>query len=323
MTTIKPHHHLKNGKFRNPPGSPKRLSTRWEALKFFTTFPFSNRMPKVPAEHALTNDEVHRQYNATASPCITWVGHAAFIIRLDNKVIITDPFVSDIAGPNNIGPKRFLPAAFSAINLPKADIMAVSHNHYDHLDDIALRAYPYKKETLVIVPLGLKEFFTERGFSKVIEQDWWDETKVDGLTVTTLPAVHFSGRGLFDSNKTLWASFAFQSEDKNVWFSGDTASGEVFNEIGKRHGPFDIAMIGIGAYEPRKFMRSVHASPEDAIEIAKAIRTKKTIGMHWGAIMLTPEDPFEPPTRFRQAAIDLDYGEQNALIMRVGDTLAI
>ena len=322
-STIRPYHHKENGKFRNPPGSPRRTSTKWEALRFFTSFPFSDRMPKVPTEHFLSKEEVLKEYNKTSSPCITWVGHAAFIIRLGEKVIITDPFVSEVAGPGILGPKRFLPAAFNAKELPKADVMAVSHNHYDHLDDEALRAYPYKNETLVIVPLGLKTFFTKRGYTKVIEQDWWQETRLDELTITTLPAVHFSGRGLFDGNKTLWASFAFKYQNKNIWFSGDTAKGEIFKQIGEIQGPFDIAIIGIGAYEPRNFMRSVHASPEDAIEMAKDLKAKKTIGMHWGAIMLTPEDPFEAPIRFRQAAIDQNYDEDNALVLKVGETLGI
>jgi len=277
-------------------------------------------MPKVPAEHFLSKAESLKQYEQTHSPSITWVGHAAFIIRLGNKVIITDPFVSEVAGPGILGPKRFQPAAFNAKELPKADVMAVSHNHYDHLDDEALRAYQFKEETIVIVPLGLKTFFTKLGYTQVIEQDWWQETLIDGLTITTLPAVHFSGRGLFDGNKTLWASFAFKYEDKNIWFSGDTAKGEIFKQIGEKKGPFDIAMIGIGAYEPRNFMRAVHASPEDAIKMAIDIKAKKTIGMHWGAIMLTPEDPFEPPIRFRKAAIDQAYGEENALVLKVGET---
>jgi N-acyl-phosphatidylethanolamine-hydrolysing phospholipase D len=319
-STIRPPHHLANGKFCNPPGSPRRTSTKWEALRFFTSFPFSDRMPKAPKEHFISKKEALEQYETTPSPSITWIGHAAFIIRLGKKIIITDPFVSEVAGPGILGPKRFHPAAFNAKELPKADVMAVSHNHYDHLDDEALRAYRYKEETLIIVPLGLKTFFTKRGFSRVIEQDWWQETIVDGLTITTLPAVHFSGRGLFDGNKTLWASFAFKYEDKNVWFSGDTAKGEIFKQIGEKKGPFDIAMIGIGAYEPRNFMRAVHASPEDAIEMAIDLHAKKTIGMHWGAIMLTPEDPFEPPIRFRQAAIDQAYGEENAWVLKVGET---
>lgn len=322
-STVRPPHHLANGKFRNPPGSPRRTSTKWEALRFFSSFPFSDRMPTVPTEHFLTKEETLKQYAQTSSPSITWIGHAAFIIRLAGKVIITDPFVSEIAGPGIFGPKRFLPAAFKAKELPKADIIAISHNHYDHLDDEALRAYLYKKDTLVIVPLGLKNFFSKLGYQQVIEQDWWQETKLDELTITTLPAVHFSGRGLFDGNKTLWASFAFKHDNKSIWFSGDTAKGQVFHEIGERHGPFDIAIIGIGAYEPRNFMRAVHASPEDAIEMALALKAKKAIGMHWGSIMLTPEDPFEPPKRFRQAALDQEYGEKNALVLKVGETLGI
>lgn len=280
-------------------------------------------MPSIPEGHILPKEQVEQQYRDTPQPSITWIGHAAFILRLNNKVIITDPFLSEVAGLGSLGPKRFVPSAFDTKSLPQADIIAISHNHYDHLDDIALRAYPYKKETLVIVPLGLKRFLTSRGYKRVIEQDWWQETQVEELTITTLPAVHFSGRGLFDTNKTLWASFSFRSKERSIWFSGDTAKGEIFKEIGERAGPFDLALIGIGAYEPRRYMRSVHATPEDAIEIARSIKAQKTIGMHWGAIMLTPENPFEAPPRFKQAAIDQSYGDENALLMKVGETRAL
>ncbi len=110
----------------------------------FVSFPFSDRIPEIPKEHVLSKEQVQDQYHKTSSPSITWVGHATFIIRLSDKVIITDPFLSETAGYGSIGPKRFVPSTFEAKSLPKADVMAVSHNHYDHLDDKALRRYPYK-----------------------------------------------------------------------------------------------------------------------------------------------------------------------------------
>ena len=143
------------------------------------------------------------------------------------------------------------------------------------------------------------------------------------MTITTLPAVHFSGRGLFDRNKTLWASFSFRSENESIWFSGDTAAGEVFREIGERHGPFDLALVAIGAYEPRSIMRSIHASPEEAIQIARDIGAKRAIGMHWGTIRLTPEDVFEPPVRLKQAAIQQGYGVDNAITLKIGETFEL
>lgn len=257
---------------------------------------------------------------ATDGPSVTWLGHAAFIIRMGGKVILTDPFLADTAGPWGFGPRRFVPPAMRAEELPPIDILLVSHNHYDHLDGGAIAALAGKETVQVVVPLGLGGFFRRHGYRNVVEQDWWDTLESGPLTITTLPAVHFSSRHVFDRNRTLWASFAIDSGGESVWFSGDTAAGAVFEEIGRRSGPFDLALITIGSYEPRTIMESVHANPEEAVTILRAIGARKAIGMHWGSIMLTPEDPFEAPVRFRQAADDQGYGAQNVSTLRIGET---
>ncbi|WP_288900790.1 MBL fold metallo-hydrolase [uncultured Sneathiella sp.] len=321
--TAKPYHHDPNGGFRNPEGSPNRRISKRGLFRFISRQLRSRVVPDIPEGHVLDRADVEAGIIAGGNPSVTWLGHAAFILRSCGKVILTDPYLTDIAGPAQMGPKRYVPAALKADELPKADVMVVSHNHYDHLDARALAAYPYKEETQVIVPLGLHRFFTRRGFTRVVELDWWQSWSEDGLTITALPAVHSSGRGLHDQKKTLWASFGIRTAEENVWFSGDTAHGEIFKEIGKRHGPFDLALVGIGAYEPREIMKSVHATPEEAIKIARAIDAKRALGMHWGTIMLTPEDPFEPPTRFRQAAIDQEFGAENALIFQIGETRSL
>lgn len=277
----------------------------------------------IPAGHVLDKADVVQQLATAGNPGVTWLGHATFLIRIAGKVVLTDPFLGDRAGPLGVGPKRFVAAALAVDELPGIDVIIVSHNHYDHLDAKTIESYEHKESTQVIVPLGLAPFFEKRGYTNVLEQDWWQTWQQDDLRITTLPAVHFSGRGLFDRNKTLWASFAIASSAERIWFSGDTARGEVFSEIGDRHGPFDLALIGIGAYEPQAIMQSIHASPEEAIEIAMNIGAKRTVGMHWGTIRLTPEDPFEAPRRFRQAAIDQGYGEDNAWIMRIGESRSL
>lgn len=322
MPGEKPYHHLPGGGFRNLPGGPRRTSTFGEVARFLFRQVTSVTAPPVPDQHVLGKTEMLSQLAAAPNPSVTWLGHAAFIIRIGGKVILTDPFLSDAAGPAGIGPRRFVAPALTATELPPVDLMLVSHNHYDHLDAGAIARYGHKETTQVVVPLGLGAFFEKRGYPRVLEQDWWQTCELAGLKISTLPAVHFSGRGPFDRNRTLWASFAIAADNERVWFSGDTARGEVFTEIGRRFGPFDLALIAIGAYEPRNFMQAVHASPEDAIEIARSVRARKTIGMHWGTIMLTPEDPFEAPVRFRQAAHDQGYGEENALILQVGETRA-
>ena len=249
---------------------------------------------------------------------LIWLGHACFALRLGGKLVLTDPYLSAVAGPLGFGPKRFLPAALSAAELPRLDLIVISHNHYDHLDTAALKAYRWRGDTPVVCPLGVGRLMRRLGFSQVTELDWWQHWQLDDLTVTALPAVHFSGRGLFDRNRTLWASMALAAPLRKVWFGGDTGYGEVFKEIGQRAGPFDLALVGIGAYEPRIIMEASHATPEEAISIARDIGAKAAVGMHWGAIMLTPEDPFEAPHRFRAAALETQYGEANAWIMPQG-----
>ncbi|WP_373089930.1 MBL fold metallo-hydrolase [Sneathiella sp.] len=321
--TDKPYHHDPSGGFRNPKGSPNPQIGPRRFIRYAIRQLRKTELPAVPDGHVLDRAAVDAGIIAGGNPSVTWLGHAAFILRTHGKIILTDPYLTRCAGPGSFGPKRYVPAAIPTEELPRADVMLVSHNHYDHLDATALAAYPHKDYTQVIVPLGLKSFFRKRGFAKVEEFDWWQSWSEDGLTITTLPAVHSSGRGIHDQKKTLWASFGIRTAEENIWFSGDTANGEVFKEIGARQGPFDLAIVGIGAYEPRKIMKEVHASPEDAVEIVRAIGAKRALGMHWGTIRLTPEAPFEAPGRFRQAAIDQNYGEENALIFKIGETRSL
>lgn len=321
QTMNKPQHHLSNGRFQNPPGSPPNTSSFGDMFSFVMEKLFTADNLSIPDDHILPAQEFERQMAQASNPSVTWLGHAAFIIRTAGKVIITDPYLSTVAGPFGIGPKRYAQAPLSGADLPKADILLISHNHYDHLDAETVESYPYKSDTQVVVPLGLKRFFTDRGYAKVVELDWWQSQQFDNLNIRALPAVHFSSRGLFDRNKTLWASFAIESSEEKIWFSGDTARGEVFTEIGEKEGPFDYALMAIGAYEPRKIMQNVHVTPEEAVGVLKAVGAKKAIGMHWGSIMLTPEDPFDAPKRFKQAAIDQGYGEENAITLKIGETL--
>tara|TARA_R110001599_G_scaffold38483_1_gene117915 strand:- start:40 stop:1020 length:981 start_codon:yes stop_codon:yes gene_type:complete len=321
--TAKPYHHNPRGGFRNPEGSPNLQMRKRGLMRFIYRQMKKKKVPDLPEGHALDRSGVEAGITAGGNPSVTWLGHAAFIIRTGGKVILTDPYLSENAGPGRVGPKRYVPAALKAEELPKADVMLVSHNHYDHLDARTVRAYPHKDHTQVIVPLGNADFFRKRGYKKVIEADWWDSWSEDGLTITTLPAVHSSGRGVHDQKKTLWASFGIRTAAENIWFSGDTAYGDVFHEVGEKQAPFDLAIVGIGAYEPREIMKMVHATPEDAVQIARAVGARRALGMHWGTVLLTPEDPFEAPIRFRQAAIDQDYGADNAWILKIGETRSL
>ena len=317
MPDPRPAHHRPGGGFRNPPGSPPRRAKLRDFLKFLLWDMRRAKLPPIPPGLATSTAP---DLAALGENQLAWLGHACFALRLDGKLVLTDPYLSRTAGPLGFGPRRFLPPALSAAELPQLDLLVISHNHYDHVDTAALKAYRWRAATPVVCPLGLAPLLRRMGFAQVFELDWWQEWKLGGLTVTALPAVHFSGRGLFDRDRTLWSSMALASPDRKVWFGGDTGYGEVFREIGMRAGPFDLALVGIGAYEPRIIMEASHATPEEGVRIARDIGAKAAVGMHWGSIMLTPEDPFEAPERFRRAALEQQYGEDNAWIMQIGET---
>ena len=312
-----PAHHRAGGGFRNPPSSPQRDAGAADFARFLLREMPRAKPPTVLPEWLVA--PAKPDIAAMPENSLCWLGHAAFVINIAGKLVLTDPYLGDVAGPLGLGPKRFVPPALRADELPRLDAIVISHNHYDHLDTQALQAYKFRAETPVIVPLGLAPMLRKLGFTDVTELDWWQAWERDGLMLTALPAIHFSGRGALDRNATLWASFAIAAGARKVWFGGDTAAGPVFAEIGARAGPFDLALVGIGAYTPPSIMRAVHADPEEAIAIARAIRAKAAVGMHWGSIMLTPEDPFEAPARFRRAALETQYGEENAWIMAIGE----
>jgi len=320
-----PYHHTANG-FRNPPGSPTRGGDFGDWTSFFVRR-LVRPAPEVivPDDHVLAAAEVHAGMDGqNGADSLTWLGHASFLIRLDGRTILTDPFLTDHASPvAPFGPTRFAPAALRPDQLPPIDIILLSHNHYDHLDLATIEALAGKERIQVVVPLRLAGYFTERGYPNVQELDWHDQTMVRDIHITALPAIHFSKRTLFDRNQTLWTGYAIQSRRKRVHFAGDTAYGPVFADMAVELDRFDLALVPIGAYEPRLLMRGTHATPEEAVQIGRELRAERIVAMHWGAIMLTDEPPFEPPERFRGSAAAAGYGSDAAWVMRVGETRQI
>lgn len=321
----RPWHHLPGGRFRNPAGSPVRSQAPVKC-----TLPFFARMVRqsfdtveVPDGHVIPRPLAHRalsDHMVKQGDFLTWLGHASFLMRLNGKVILTDPYLTRYAGPAGLGPKRYVKSGIAIGDLPPVDYLVVSHNHYDHLDERALARLPGKDRMTVIVPLRLGEFFTARGFKNVVELDWHDAFEGEGVKITALPVVHWSRRSGFDTNRTLWAGFSFKAERHHVFFGGDSAYGPVFEEIGKAYGPFDTALIGIGAYEPRVMMAASHANPEEAVAIGRDIGAKRLVGMHWGTVVLTAEPPFEPPERFMKAGRESGYTNHDLWIMAIGET---
>lgn len=256
---------------------------------------------------------------------ITWIGHTTFLIQKDGINFLTDPVFYDVASPVSfVGPERVHKPAISMQNLPKIDFVLVSHHHYDHLDVNFVKFM--KNKTIWIVPLGLKEFLMDYDIDpkKIIELDWYDVFKMNELKITATPAQHFSGRGLFDRNKTLWASFAVEMNDFKFWFGGDTGYNTIqFNEIGNKFEYFDLAIIPIGAYKPRWFMKAMHVNPEEAVILHKEVKSKFSVASHWGTFRLSGEGIDEPVTDLEKAKQKYNLKEDEFLALAIGMTKII
>jgi len=251
---------------------------------------------------------------------VTFIGHSTFLVRTPSAVFITDPVFTTHAGPfGRTGPRRVRPPAPGIAELPPLDLVLLTHNHYDHLQPSSLRALASGGPELV-TSLGLGPLVKPLGFRSGVELDWWQSHDVHGVgRVTSVPARHFSSRTLWDRNRTLWAGFIVESGGLTIYFAGDTGYSPAFEEIGRRFPQIDLALIPIGAYEPRWFMQPVHVNPEEAVRIHLDVGARRSIGMHFGTFQLTDEGIDEPMAALSRArdvarvAADafgvLDFGE--------------
>ena len=315
-----PYHHLSNGTFRNPEGSPKRdESIKWS----YRTFNKEKKKLKIefPSDHVIKREKVLENLDKYKNDnYVAWIGHATFLIKLGDTTIITDPLFSKNTGPLIFGPKRYVESAIRLNEIPETDLFLLTHNHYDHLDYSTVRNFPHKKSK-VLVPLKLSKYFTRNGFKNVNELDWYDDIKVNDLKITLLPAVHWSKRSLNDTNKTLWGNFLIEYKDKKILFACDTGYGNIYKELGEKYGPIDLTFINIGAYDFKPmFEKSVyHTNPEEALNIAQDLKSKKVIGMHWGTVVLSLEPIMEPPVRFKANAEKYGFKKEDAIIFKIGE----
>ena len=318
----KPYHHLPDGTFRNPEGSPKRDSNVKWSYKIFNA---ERKKIKInfPEDHIVPRDKVLKDLHQNKdSDYIVWIGHATFLIKLGDTTIITDPVFSKNTGPLTFGPKRYVDPAIKLDEVPKTDLLLLTHNHYDHLDASAIRNFPHKN-TKVLLPLKLSKYF--KRFKDVNELDWYDEIQVNkDIKVTLLPAVHWSKRSLWDTDKTLWGNFLIEYKGKKILFASDTGYGNIYKELGNKYGPIDVTFINIGAYNfypmmPVKDKSIFHTNPEEALQIGKDLNSKKVVGMHWGTVVLSLEPIMEPPKRFKDSAKDFGYSKDDAIIFKIGE----
>jgi len=242
--------------------------------------------------------------------------------------ILTDPVWSERASPLRfVGPRRWVPPGVEFDRLPPIDAVVLSHDHYDHLDSrtISRLAGRYPAAGWY-TPLGTGDFLRRRGAREVVERDWWDETSIEGLHLTCVPAQHFSGRTLGKRNSTLWCGWTLRAGSRTLFFAGDTGLHPEFTSIATRCGPVDVAILPIGAYEPRWFMGPVHMNPADCLEalaqlkIAQPGKPLIVAAAHWGTFKLTDEPMDEPPERMRYEWQASGLDGKDLWIMRHGET---
>jgi N-acyl-phosphatidylethanolamine-hydrolysing phospholipase D len=258
----------------------------------------------IDSTEAKMGRSMKKRENARHSvPTVTWIGHATVLVQMDHVSFLTDPTWSRTASPLTLlGPRRFAPPGLGLDALPPIDFVLVSHNHYDHLDLGTLRRLAAGGRTRFLVPLRVGDLLRSAGIGPVDELDWWDARRIGGVEVHFVPSQHWSGRGLADQSATLWGGWVVAGPTRRFYFAGDTGYFAGFGEIGRSLGPFGLAALPIGAYEPAAMMRAVHLDPEEAVQAGLDLGAERMLGIHYGTFDLTDEPLDEPPRRFHEAA---------------------
>ncbi len=320
-----PAHHTKGG-YQNPyvekknPGLFNYLKMRYFSDEEFADYKANAH--KVPIEE---QPDLARIHNPSDGLQITWIGHATILIQYKGINILTDPMFSSRASPVGFaGPQRHNSPALEINSLPNIDYIVISHSHYDHLDLNSVKQIRSGAQWLV--PLGLKDWFTKAGVDAkhVLEFDWWDNAQFGIVTITSTPAQHWSSRSLWDRNKSLWTSWVIQIGNQTIWYSGDTGYNPYqFKEIGKKFQEIDLALISIGAYEPRWFMKDMHINPDEAVQIHQDINSRYSIGVQWGTFQLTSEPIDDPPLKLKAALEKRKLPPETFELMKIGETRVI
>lgn len=237
---------------------------------------------------------------------VTFINHSTVLIQTAGVNILTDPIWSERASPLSfVGPKRFAKPGVALDHLPPIHIVLLSHNHYDHMDLATLKQIQQQHAPRVYVALKNAPYLAPAGMKRVQEMDWWEsDCYSEAITIHCTPAQHFSGRGINDRNRALWCSFMIESPEGNIYFGADSGFGPHYKQIKSRFGDIRLALLPIGAYEPRWFMSPVHMSPEQAIEAHEILRPDDSIAIHHGTFALADEPQYEARDRIRQLAAE-------------------
>ncbi|RFZ83435.1 MBL fold metallo-hydrolase [Mucilaginibacter terrenus] len=235
---------------------------------------------------------------------VTWIGHSSLIIEIDGIRILTDPVWSNrVSFTQYFGPKRFFQPPLALTELPKIDVIISSHDHYDHLDKDTIK-FLADKQIPFICSLGVGKYLESWGTPKnyIHEVDWGDSVTIGDCRITAAPARHFSGRGAFNRDETLWSSFVIKGPEHNIYFGADSGYSPQFKEIGDTYGPFDLTMLEIGAYG--KYWPDIHMGPDNASNAHIDLKGKIMMPIHWGTFNLAPHAWYEPAERIEKYAVE-------------------
>ncbi len=309
--------HFDGTRFFNPGQGPGQAPARRGLLQVlrWRLQERGARWPRVPAGHGFPPPPATVEAGTAA---LSFIGHASFLLRLPGLVILTDPVFSERCSPVSwAGPRRARPPGLALDALPPIDLVLVSHNHYDHMDLPSLRRLAARGTARAITTPGNAGRLRAAGFAQVDELDWWDSTDAGPFQVTATPARHFSRRGFSDANRSLWAGFALRSADGHVLFAGDSGAGSHWTAIRERLGPPDLALLPIGAYEPRWMMGPVHMDPVEAVQAHRNLGARQSVGMHFGTFQLTDEAIDAPVLGLAAAGVPgfttLGFGESRVV----------
>jgi L-ascorbate metabolism protein UlaG (beta-lactamase superfamily) len=255
---------------------------------------------------------------------VTFVGHATFLIQVAATNVLIDPVYSRRASPVSFaGPRRVRVPGVRLEDLPTISLVLLSHNHYDHCDLRSLQLLERRFHPPVVTPLGNGRLLRSAGIVQVEEIDWWESTSAGLLPITLTPAQHFSARNMFDRNGALWGGFLIEAGGHRILHAGDSGYGPHFREIAARLGPIDLALLPIGAYEPRWFMKDIHMNPAEAVQAHLDLAARQSIAMHFGTFQLTPEGIEEPVRELAKALGERGVAAERFRAVEVGESLRL
>lgn len=321
MSQAKISDHFDGKQFFNP-YQPK-LHNLATALKMLLTWRPARWPKKV---HNAPQPNLHQRLSSD-QVAVTFVNHATVLIQLPGLNILTDPVWSERVSPVSwAGPRRVRAPGLSLEELPRIDLVLVSHNHYDHLDIATLQKLQHRFSPQFLISFGDAALLRAHGLDRVHEMDWWDHFHLPlrgqrgEAEIWFTPTQHFSSRGLFDRNRSLWGGFVIRHSGHSVYFGGDAGYSPHYREIYARLGAMDLSFLPIGAYEPRWFMSQVHMNPSDAVKAHRDLRSKQSLGIHFGTFQLTTEAIDQPTLDLAASLQEAGISNEEFTVLPEGQT---